>query len=60
MLKWWFKNLAGTTTWYGKDFSGPEILNYQLWHHRDHIRVTPVTDAPDGTKNIGTAPKIMG
>jgi len=53
MLKWWFENLAGTTTWNGVDFTGPEILNYHLWHHRDHIRVTPVTDAPDGTKNNG-------
>lgn len=53
MLTWWFENLAGTTTWNGEDFSGPEILNYHLWHHRDHIRITPLTDAPDGTKNNG-------
>lgn len=53
MLKWWFENLAGTTTWNGVDFSGPEILNYHLWHHRDHIRITPMTNAPDGTKNNG-------
>jgi len=53
MLKWWFENLSGTTTWNGKDFSGPEISHYHLWHHRDHIRVTPVSDAPDGTKNNG-------
>jgi hypothetical protein len=53
MLQWWFENLAGTTTWNGEDFSGPEILNYHLWHHRDHIAVTPLTDAPDGTANTG-------
>jgi len=53
MLQWWFENLAATTTWNGKDFSGPEIFNYHLWHHRDHIRVTPISDAPDGTKNNG-------
>lgn len=53
MLKWWFENLASTTTWNGKDFSGVEIYNYHLWHHRDHIRITPLTDAPDGTKNNG-------
>lgn len=53
MLKWWFENLAGTTTWNGADFTGPEILNYHLWHHRDHIRVTPMTDAPAGTRNTG-------
>lgn len=53
MLRWWFENLAGTTTWNGQDFTGPEILNYHLWHHRDHIRVTPLTNAPDGTINNG-------
>lgn len=53
MLRWWFENLAGTTPWNGVDFSGPEVLKYHLWHHRDHIRVTPVTDAPDGTPNTG-------
>lgn len=53
MLKWWFENLAGTTTWNGVDFSGPDILNYHLWHHRDHIRITPESDAPDGTSNLG-------
>ncbi|MEU6114492.1 hypothetical protein ABZ840_08160 [Streptomyces sp. NPDC047117] len=53
MLQWWFENLAGITTWNGEEFSGPEILNYHPWHHRDHIRMTPLTDAPDGTKNNG-------
>ena len=53
MLQWWFENLAGTTTWNGKDFSGPEIYHYHLWHHRDHKRITPVSDAPDGTRNNG-------
>lgn len=53
MLKWWFENLSGTTMWNGTDFSGPEIYNYHLWHHRDHIRITPLTDAADGTKNCG-------
>jgi hypothetical protein len=53
MMKWWFENLAGTTTWNGVDFTGPEILNYHLWHHRDHIRITPLTDAPGGSPNKG-------
>ena len=53
MLKWWFENLAGSTTWNGVDFSGPETLYYHLWHHRDHIRITPISDAPDGSKNNG-------
>lgn len=51
MLQWWFENLAGTTTWNGRDFTGPEIHHYHLWHHRDHIRITPLTDAPDGGRN---------
>lgn len=55
MLRWWFENLAGTTTWNGEDFSGPEILNYHLWHHRDHIRVTPLSDPADGSTNTGFA-----
>lgn len=53
MLQWWFENLAGTTTWNGEDFSGEEVLNYHLWHHRDHIAITPVSDAPGGTSNTG-------
>lgn len=53
MLQWWFENLGTTTTWNGEDFAGPEIPVYHLWHHRDHIAVTPVSDAPDGTKNRG-------
>ncbi|MFF2778589.1 hypothetical protein ACFVU3_27175 [Streptomyces sp. NPDC058052] len=53
MFQWWFENLAGTTTWNGEDFSGPEILTHHLWHHRDRICITSLTDAPDGTKNKG-------
>ncbi len=53
MLQWWFENLAGTTTWNGKDFGGPQVYNYHLWHHRDHMRITPITNAPDGIKNNG-------
>lgn len=55
MMRWWFENIAGTTTWNGENFDGPEIPVYHLWHHRDHIAVTPLTDAPDGTKNLGFA-----
>lgn len=53
MMKWWFENLAGTTTWNGEDFTGPEILHYHLWHHRDHIRITPQADAPSAMRNKG-------
>lgn len=41
MMRWWFENLADTTTWNGVDFGGPQISHYHLWHHRDHIAVTP-------------------
>lgn len=53
MLKWWFENLGRSTTWNGKDFSGPEIKLYHLWHHRDHVAVTPLSNKPDGTINYG-------
>jgi len=53
MIKWWFENLAGYTTWNGVDFSGPEVALYHLWHHRDHVAVTPLSNAPDGTINHG-------
>ena len=53
MLKWWFENLGRSTTWNGKDFSGPEIKLYHLWHHRDHVAVTPLSNAPDGSINYG-------
>lgn len=42
MIKWWFQNISGKTTWNGVDFSGPPIMNYHLWHHRDHISVSNV------------------
>lgn len=42
MMRWWFENLSGSTTWNGIDFTGPQISHYHLWHHRDHLAVTPV------------------
>lgn len=48
MLRWWFENLARSTTWDGQGFDGPEISFYHLWHHRDHIAVTPVTGSTTG------------
>lgn len=53
MILWWFHNLSQTTTWNGVDFSGPEVDHNHLWHHRDHVKVTPLTNAPDGTVNKG-------
>ena len=53
MICWWFQNMARSTTWNGKDFSGQEIPLYHLWHHRDHIAVTPLTNGKDGTANHG-------
>ena len=44
MMKWWFENLAGTTNWNGIDFKGPEISFYHLWHHRDHIKISPLSN----------------
>jgi hypothetical protein len=48
MMRWWFENLAATTTWNGHDFSGPEVSHYHLWHHRDHVCVTPETTDGQG------------
>lgn len=45
MMRWWFENLAASTTWNGTDFSGPEVSHYHLWHHRDHISVTPINSS---------------
>ncbi|MGI6232672.1 MAG: hypothetical protein ACOYJF_07470 [Prevotella sp.] len=52
MIKWFFEHLACCTTWNGIDFSGPEVSIYHLWHHRDHVAVTPVTNV-EGKKNLG-------
>jgi hypothetical protein len=53
MIVWFFEHLGCCTTWNGIDFSGPEVSIYHLWHNRDHVAVTPLTDAADGTKNLG-------
>lgn len=56
MMRWWFENLGRTTTWNGVDFNGPEVSFYHLWHHRDHIAVTPLTSGPNGETNHGFFP----
>ncbi len=43
MIQWFFEHLGCCTTWNGVDFSGPEVSIYHLWHHRDHVAVTPLT-----------------
>jgi hypothetical protein len=48
MIRWWFENLGRSTTWDGAGFDGPEIPFYHLWHHRDHIAVTPITGSGTG------------
>lgn len=53
MVCWWFRNQARSTTWNGRDFTGPEIPLYHLWHHRDHVAITPLTNGPDGTVSHG-------
>ncbi|MFV0560495.1 MAG: hypothetical protein ACK5NA_07245 [Enterococcus sp.] len=52
MILWWFEHLADSTTWNGVDFSGPKVSLYHLWHNRDHVAVTPLTDV-NGKKNEG-------
>jgi len=53
VMRWWFENLATTTMWNGVDFSGPEVSFYHLWHHRDHVAVTPLTKGRNGEVNNG-------
>ncbi|MGI6229811.1 MAG: hypothetical protein ACOYJL_02735 [Tractidigestivibacter sp.] len=53
MIKWFFEHLGCCTNWDGQGFDGPEISVYHLWHNRDHVAVTPLTDGADGTKNLG-------
>lgn len=53
MLQWWFEHLGCMTNWNGKDFSGPPVSLYHLWHHRDHVAVTPLNNGADGTENTG-------
>lgn len=52
MIKWFFEHLGCCTTWNGVDFTGPEISLYHLWHHRDHVAVTPLTSSPE-KENLG-------
>ncbi len=52
MLRWFFEHLGCCTTWNGHDFSGPQVSIYHLWHHRNHVAVTPLSDCGT-TKNLG-------
>lgn len=53
MIQWFFEHLGCCTTWNGVDFSGPTVSIYHLWHHRDHVAVTPLTHSADGKQNTG-------
>ncbi|PTQ90609.1 hypothetical protein [Agitococcus lubricus] len=48
MIRWWFENLGQKTTWDGQGFNGAEIAFYHLWHHRDHVAVTPLNGSHHG------------
>lgn len=48
MIRWWFENLGRKTTWDGVGFNGPPVSFYHLWHHRDHVAVTPLTGSETG------------
>lgn len=52
MIKWFFEHLGCCTIWNGVDFSGPEVSIYHLWHHRDHVAVTPLTSVGE-RENLG-------
>ena len=44
MLIWFFKHLDCYTRYnpYTKNFDGPEVSVYKLWHLRDHIAITQI------------------
>ncbi|KKO96926.1 hypothetical protein THAR02_10968 [Trichoderma harzianum] len=48
MMRWWFENLGRSTNWDGVGFDGPLISFYHLWHHRDHVSVTPISGSKTG------------
>lgn len=58
MMRWWFEHLCATTTWNGIDFTGPEISNYHLWHHRDHIAVTALSEPGRPGFAVGVTARI--
>jgi hypothetical protein len=47
MLVWWFKHMDGDV-----EIAGASINRYRAWHPRDHVAVTYVRKADDGS-NMG-------
>lgn len=39
ILRWWFEHIDAFTRFNGRDFTGPEVPVYRLWHPYDHIAV---------------------
>jgi hypothetical protein len=48
MLRWWFEHIDEFTHYNGRDFTGPLVPNYRLWHPYDHIRVSWAKRVHDG------------
>jgi hypothetical protein len=40
MVRWWFEHIDERTHFNGRDFSGPAVPAYRMWHPFDHIDVS--------------------
>ena len=60
MLRWWWENIDGTTTWNRNGFEGPPVPVYRYWHPFDHVRTTWVRKkyGPDGRLAAGSMIRI--
>lgn len=39
MVRWWFEHIDTWTHFNGRDFSGPAVPVYRMWHPYDHIAI---------------------
>lgn len=54
MLLWWFRNIGGTMTYRGTQYS-----RYRVWHPQDHIHWELVRPAPGGGAGVGARFRIV-
>ena len=53
MMRWWFEHIDGETLFNGRDFTGPCIASYLLWHKRDHIEAKWKQKVLTGDGHVG-------
>jgi len=59
MLVWWFRNIDTFTRFNGRDFLGPPVPVYRMWHPYDHISVRWVRRVQDGAGRL-VAGSVIG